>query len=115
MAPTFERRKHHEKIGCAVPFIFVIIAGLQAGLHCDRYPGLRDQLLGGLIQANQGAIGIARPLIDFQNILHRGYEASVGIWRDDPLFLEMRFEKVFFRVLATVLGLVLSTIFNWTA
>jgi hypothetical protein len=33
-----------------------------------------------------------RSLIDLQHILHAGYEASVGLWRDDPLLLEVGLE-----------------------
>ena len=38
---------------------------------------------------------ITRLLIDYQGILHGGYEAGVGLRRDNPLLLEMRLKRVF--------------------
>jgi hypothetical protein len=55
-----------------------------------------------------------RPLIDFQHILHAGYEIGIGVRWDDPLLLEVRPECVFFSVRPIVLSLARSTMFNST-
>jgi len=38
---------------------------------------------------------IVRPLVNLEDVLHGGYKGGVGVWRDDPLFLEVRLECVF--------------------
>src|SRR5271169_215386 len=113
-APALQRREHHEYIGHAVALVFVIVSGFSSRHGGDRRACLDDQLLGGLIQTDEGAIGIARFLIGFQHVFHGGHEAGVGVRRDHPLPLAMRFEEVFFRVLPIVLSLAFSTMFNST-
>src|SRR5471030_551905 len=53
-------------------------------------------------------------MINLQHILHVGYERRIGIRRDDPLFLQVRLERVFFSVRPIVLSLARSTIFSST-
>src|SRR5271167_324192 len=113
-APALQRREYHEYIGHAVALVFVIVSGFSSRHGGDRRACLDDQLLGGLIQTDEGAIGIARFLIGFQHVFHGGHEAGVGVRRDHPLPLAMRFEEVFFRVLPIVLSLAFSTMFNST-
>src|SRR5271156_6000618 len=109
-----QRREHHEYIGHAVALVFVIVPGGSSGLGGDRRARLDDQLLGGFIQTDQRTIGIPWFLIGFQHVFHRGDEAGVGVRRDHPLPLAVRFDDVFFRVLPIVLSLAFSTMFNST-
>jgi hypothetical protein len=61
----------------------------------DNLPALfSPQVLDGS-QAHHGTSRIMRPLIDFQHIFHVGYEAGVGLGRNDPLLLEVRLKCVF--------------------
>ena len=53
-------------------------------------------------------------MIYLQHIFHVGYERRIGIRRNDPLFLQVRFESVFFSVRPIVLSLARSTIFSST-
>ena len=53
-------------------------------------------------------------MINLQHILHVGYERRIGIRWDDPLSLQMGFERVFFSVRPMVLSLARSTIFSST-
>src|SRR5271165_1966119 len=53
-------------------------------------------------------------MINLQHILHAGYERRIGIRWNDPLLLQVRFERVFFSVRPIVLSLARSTIFNST-
>src|SRR5271166_4103039 len=53
-------------------------------------------------------------MINLQHILHAGYERRIGIRRNDPLLLQMGFERVFFSVRPMVLSLARSTIFSST-
>ena len=86
----------------------------SSGSGRNRSARLDDQLLGGFIQTDEGAIGIARLLVSFQHVFHGGDEAGVGVRRDHPLPIAVGHEDVFFRVLPIVLSLAFSTMFNST-
>ena len=98
MPPAFERREHHEEIGRAVALVFVIEPGWPPLFHPDRSAGFGNQLLRGLIQANQRNTGIARSRVHGQHVFHGRHERAVGLRRDDPLLFQMRLENVFLRV-----------------
>ena len=114
MAPAFQRREHHEQVGHAVALVFVIVPRGLTGFGRDRRARLDDQLFGGLVQAHEGTLGIARLLVGFQHVFHGGDEGGVGVGRDHPLPIAVRFEDVFFRVRPIVLSLAFSTMFNST-
>src|SRR3954465_13657198 len=103
------RREHHEQIGDAIAFVFVIVPRWLSKFGRDRRARLDDQLLGGFVEAHERALWIVRSLIDFQHVFHGGDKRSVGFGRDHPLLLEMRFENVFFSVRPIVLSLAWST------
>src|SRR5271155_4791778 len=112
--PPLQRRKDHEQVGDAVALVFVIVPGRLPRLGGDRRARLYDQLFGGFIQTHERAIGIARFLVGFQHIFHRGDEAGVGVRRDHPLPIAVRFERVFFSVRPIVLSLTCLTMFSST-
>src|SRR6202165_4148248 len=112
--PAFERREHHEQVGGAIAFIFVIDPRRSVLLHRHWNPRFLDQLLGGFVQADQGTIRIMRPCVNGQHLLHGGYECAVRFRRDDPLFLEMGLERVFFKTRQIVLSLARSTMSSST-
>ncbi len=114
MPPAFERREHHEEIGRAVALVFVIEPGWPPLFHPDRSAGFGNQLLRGLIQANQRNTGIARSRVHGQHVFHGRHERAVGLRRDDPLLFQMRLENVFLRVRPIVLSLARSTMFSST-
>jgi hypothetical protein len=43
--PTFEGCEHHEEVGDAVAFIFIVVMGRTSWLHGDRRACLGHQLL----------------------------------------------------------------------
>src|SRR6516165_8216259 len=112
--PAFQWSEHHKQIGSAVALVFIIVAPGLSRLHPDWGTSFLYKLLGGLVHANQGMIGIVGPLIDFQHIFHRRYECAVRLGRNNPLLLDVGFENVFFRTRPIVLSLALSTIFSST-
>ena len=68
MPPAFQRREHHEQIGDAIAFVFVIVARWLSRFGGDRRARLDDQLLRGFVEAHERALRIVRPLIDFQDV-----------------------------------------------
>src|SRR5208282_2444618 len=114
VAPAFQRREHHEQIGHAIALIFVVVTRRLSRLDGDRRARLDDELLRRFIEAYERALGIVRPLVDFQNVFHVGDKGRAGLGRDHPLLLEMGLENVYLSVRPIVLSLALSTICNST-
>src|SRR5271154_3077522 len=98
----------------AVSFVFVIVPDGSSGSGRNRSARLDDQLLGGFIQTDEGAIAIARLLVSIQHVFHGGDEADVGVRRDHPLPIAVGLEDLFFRVRPIVLSLAFSPMFNST-
>ena len=90
MPPAFQRREHHEQIGDAIAFVFVIVTRWLSRFGVDRRARLDDQLLGGFVKAHERALRIVRSLIDFQHVFHGGDKRRVGVGRNHPLLLAMR-------------------------
>ena len=87
MPKAFEWRKQHEQVGGAVALILVVVASRLAGPHGQRHSSLGDQLLGGLVEADQRPARIVRTVIDLEHILHRrvvAKHASGMTWRSTP-------------------------------
>jgi hypothetical protein len=98
VAPAFERREHHEQVGGAVTLVLVVTTSRAPRFHRDWHARLGEQLLGGLVQANQWSIRIARSRVDGHHVYHRGHERAVGLGRNDPLFAAMRLESVLLKL-----------------
>jgi hypothetical protein len=94
--------------------LFVIVTRLASGLGWDRFARFDDHLLRGFIEAHDGALGIARSVIDLQHVFHVGHKGRAGVGRNDPLLLQMRLENVFLRVRPMVLSLARSTMCSST-
>src|SRR5580765_6646603 len=114
MPPAFQRREHHEQIGDAIAFVFVIVTRWLSRFDGDRRTRLDGQLLGGFVEAHERALRIVRSLIDFQHVFHGGDKGCAGVRRNHPLLLAMRFENVFFSVRPIVLSLARSTMCSST-
>ena len=109
MAPAFERSKHHEEIGGAVALILVVKTGRASRFHRHRQARLGNELLRGLVEANQRTIAVAWPRVDGQHVFHGGYERAVGLRRDDPVLAAMGLKSVFLSARPIVLSLARST------
>src|SRR5580658_4777726 len=114
MTPAFQRREHHEQIGHTIAFVFVIMTRRLSWFGGDRRVRLDDKLLRGFVEAYQGTLGIARSVIDLQNIFHVGDKGRAGVGRNHPLLPQMRFETVFLSVRLIVLSLARSTMCSST-
>src|SRR6266550_4683210 len=112
--PALEWREHHEQIGRPVAPVFVIMSGGLSWFRRDRHARFGNELLGRLVDADQGTFRIMRPLINVQDVLHGGHEGGAGVRWNDPLLSQMRLESVFFSVRPIVLSLARLTIFSST-
>src|SRR5439155_17640100 len=95
VAPAFERSKHHEEIGGAIALVLVIETGRASRFHRDRHARFGNELLRGLVEANQRTIAVAWPRVDGQHVFHSGYERAIGLRRDDPVLAAMGLKNVF--------------------
>src|ERR1700680_4552475 len=112
--PALEWREHHEQIGRPVAPVFVIMPGGLSWFRRDRHARFGNELLGRLVDADQGTFRIIRPLINVQDVLHGGHEGGAGVRGNNPLLSQMRLESVFFSVRPIVLSLARLTIFSST-
>src|SRR3984893_8450149 len=112
--PALEWREHYEQIGRPVAPVFVIMPGGLSWFRRDRHARFGNELLGRLVDADQGTFRIIRPLINVQDVLHGGHEGGAGVRGNDPLLSQMRLESVFFSVRPIVLSLARLTIFSST-
>src|SRR5262245_22107965 len=104
VAPAFERSKHHEEIGGAIALILIIETGRASCFHRDRHARFGNELLRGLVEANQRTIAVAWPRVDGQHVFHSGYERAVGLRRDDLVLAAMGLKSVFLRSNELALG-----------
>src|SRR5207245_11257919 len=95
VAPAFERSKHHEEIGGAIALVLIIETGRASRFHRDRHARFGNELLPGLVEANQRTIAIAWPRVDGQHGFHSGSERAVGLRRDDPVLAAMAPKSAF--------------------
>ena len=74
-----------EEIGGPIARVLIIETGRASRFHQrDRHARFGNELLRGLVEANQRTIAVAWPRIDGQHVFHSGYERAVGLRRDDP-------------------------------
>jgi hypothetical protein len=70
-----------KRLATPVALMFVIVTRGLPGLGQDRRVRLGDPLLGGLVQKHERTIGIARPLVGFQQVFHGGHEGGITHFR----------------------------------
>src|SRR5262249_44473411 len=109
VAPAFERSKHHEEIGGAIALVLIIETGRASRFHRDWHARFGNELLRGLVEANQRTIAVAWPRIDGQHVFHSGYERAVGLRRDDPVLAAVGLEWGFLSPRPILLALARST------
>ena len=104
VAPAGQRLHFQEDLRDSVPHVFVLPALGLAGPGWDLVADFPDQLLVGLVHAEDGPARCVRPGIDFQHVLHAGHECGIAPWRDPPVLLQVRLEFRFFKIRWTVMG-----------
>ena len=58
-------------------FVLVVVTRRLAGLHRFWRARLGDELLRRFVEADQRSVGIMRPRVDVEHVLHRGDEGRV--------------------------------------
>src|SRR5262245_32579779 len=89
--------------------VLVIETGRASRFHRDRHARFGNELLRGLVEANQRTIAVTWPRIDGQHVVHSGYERAVCLRRDDPVLASMGLKSVFLSARPIVLSLARST------
>jgi hypothetical protein len=95
VAAAGQRLVHHEQVHRPVADVLVVDPLGLAGARRDRRPGVADELLARLVEADHRAVGVVGALVDLQHVLHLADELRVGLRRDAPLPLQVRLQLVF--------------------
>ena len=103
MAPSFKRGEQHKHVARAISFILIIMARRLTRLHWNGFARLDNQLLQAFIQADQWIFRVTRAVVNLKYILHIRDKFSRFFGRDDPAFLLVRFQDIFFSVRPIVL------------
>src|SRR5687768_13942229 len=96
VAPGPERLGDQEEVGGPVALVLVVDPLRLARLHRQRDAGLGDQLLRGLIEADDRAGRVVRLGVQVEHVLHPADELGPD-GRDHPLLVEPRLELVLLR------------------
>src|SRR5215207_58873 len=96
MSPGPERLGDQEEIRGSLALVLVVDPLGLAWRHRQGDPGLSDQLLAGLVEADGRAGRVVRLGVQIEDVLHPPDEVRADR-RDDPLFLQPRLELVLLR------------------
>ena len=94
MALSCQRLRDHEQAGCAVPYIFAILAGRLPHRYWKRRPCVGQKLLAGFVQADQWTLLVKRPLVDAKHVFHAEDELGTLQRRNAPALFQPRFKAL---------------------
>jgi len=109
-----QRFHFHEYFRNTLSDIFIVHAFRAPRFAWYRITNLTDQLLTRFIHANYRIAGVIGHMVDFQNIFHGRYEGRTSLWRDLPVFAEVRFKFIFFKARCIVMCETDGTMFSST-
>jgi hypothetical protein len=98
--PAAQGRADQEAIDDLLPRVLRIVARWPSRLRRQRRADLGQDVAAGLVQADQRPLGIRRPLLDVQHVLHVPDERASG-FRNAPLRLQPGLERVCLKVRRT--------------
>src|SRR6266511_2429107 len=101
-APPGQRLEEHEQVADALALVLEVIALDLTGARWQRPACLTDQLLRGLIHADQRPLRVVGPRVDVQHILQVVDKLGIRRGRNAPLLLPPGLQFVFFKVRRTV-------------
>ena len=98
---TSMRRKpssgaNSKQVGGPAALVFVIGPLRLSRFHRNRRSRLGNELLRGLVEADERPIRIVGPRINIEHVFHRRYESAARPRRDDPLLFAVRLKRVLF-------------------
>jgi len=64
--------------------------------HRDWPHDLADKLFAGLVHADNREHWVVGPQVYRKHVFHRRHECAVPVWRDLPVFAQVRLKFVFF-------------------
>ena len=96
MTPAPQRLTHHQLMGHALALVFIIDSRRRAGSGSLGGSHLPEQLLERLIKADHRIVGVIRPQIGLDHILHAPDKVGVGRRWDAPGRHDRRLDVVFF-------------------
>src|SRR5205814_10621701 len=94
LAPGSVHVDADEEINGAAAAVLAIVAFELAGLGPDRLADLADELDRALVEADHRPVGIGRPGIQVEYVLHAGDVFAIDFW-NAPHILAPRLEAVF--------------------
>ena len=103
MSFTSQWLNFHKYLCYTISYIFIIHSCRLTRLAKNRGANFTDQVLAGLIHADQRIVCVVWKMINLKNILHRRYKGCTSLRRDFPVFFEVRFTFIFFNILCTVI------------
>ena len=95
LAPPQQGRGEQEEVGGAAALVFGVVATRMAGDQRQRRLDLADQLLAGLVKADQRASGIERAGVEVEDVFQLGDEGGVLAGRDAPFLAQPGLEFSF--------------------
>ena len=93
--PARQGLAEQEQVAGPITFIFIVKSPWSSRLGRDRKSLLGYQLLGGLVETDNGALRVVGLPIKVQHIFHARHKLGAYL-RDAPFLLLPRFEFVFF-------------------
>lgn len=97
-APALEGFTGEEQARGSVADINMIVALHGTGPGWQGLAGLANQLLEGLVDAHHGPLGIVRPMVDLEDVLHVVDELRRVFLGDAPHPPLVRLERIFLSV-----------------
>lgn len=96
LPPSFQWSIPHEGGDAPATDVFVVLYYNRYGVGVHGGGMMIDELFYEFIETDQRVGGIARTLVNLQDIFHRRYESGIFIRRNTPPFDQPGFEVVFF-------------------
>src|SRR5947209_9905174 len=109
VTPAPQRLTHHELVANALALVLVVHPGLPAPFGLPWRLHLTEELLAGLVEADQRVPPVVRQEVRLEHVFHSPAVLPVGVVRHTPGLREPRVDVVFFRAWRTV-----SVLTDWT-
>src|SRR6266508_5490736 len=100
--PAAQRLADQEQVAHAAALVLVVLPGWLPWRTGQGRGDLCEELAAGLVQAHLRPLGVIRPGVDVQHVLHPPDEFGILLGRDAPALGQPRLEAVCFKAWRTV-------------